>query len=530
MEQVLLWASFAVGIAVYLFCFLPLSGDRSSPMDSDANEELPSDCHPALRGIGIASPFVGFLLTLPTQGFFSSGQQLGIGFLLGGIGALLCQVRLGTLLRVHQKLTTASEVIVAATYGVAIATVATATLFLPVSRPDSLMGVAIGWFCVSTAFFFSLPDEHRDGATGRVMVQATGLVTTLSAAVLLGIYRDPMTRLLPKLSWSTLLLSFVALSVLLLAGIVQLPFIRRPGKTRLLPLIFLIVGGSAGLYQLAVKLTDSPRIAFIGMGGLLLWPVVTAVLRETQRRSAITLNALPSAFLPVVLITAAVVAAIQVMQGVGAATVVLAAYLSMPATLMLFPTNDSFENAEQKSLNIANVGLLLFGSLLVLWRLFIVRWGDDLRGVNLTDQYALFGILIGVALPTLLANLSASWKGGKEASTAVGVLVLGVTAIVALVAPAFVLILFGPKSIVALMIGLAIGVLFSLARVSALLPALLALAVGLALDQWAGRLLPDQTPTRLEKVRYLVSLMAVVVTVTLGSDILTRWQEGRGKR
>ena len=41
------------------------------------------------------------------------------------------------------------------------------------------------------------------------------------------------------------------------------------------------------------------------------------------------------------------------------------------------------------------VRLVAFGALLALYRLFSSRFESELRGVGLTDHYALFGLLFG---------------------------------------------------------------------------------------------------------------------------------------
>ncbi|MBC7809018.1 MAG: hypothetical protein H7145_23025, partial [Akkermansiaceae bacterium] len=50
---------------------------------------------------------------------------------------------------------------------------------------------------------------------------------------------------------------------------------------------------------------------------------------------------------------------------------------------------------------------------------------------------------------------------------------------------------------------------------ASLLPGLLALGVALALNQFTGIVLPAETPTRAEKIRYLAVIMSGIVVAAI---------------
>jgi len=530
MERSLLWASLVVGVVVFLCRFLPslLARGGWAAASSDgpvaAAPPPPPEVHPLLRNVALAAPLVGLLVTLPTHGaFFAPGQRLGIGFLIGGIGALCAAL---PLLRVRRDVAPPA-VALAAACGLGAAAVALALLFLRSAISDALMGVAIGWFCVTFALFLGLPATARAGSAGRQLAAGAGVTATLAAAALLGTYRDPLTAELAKGTWSAVLTAFAAFGALLVAGAALVP--AKDIYARLLPLVVLVGGGGLALFLMAEKVTGEPRLWWCGVGGLLAWPVALALLRDAARRpERMTASGFAVPLLAVLVVTSGFLAAVQTLQGVGAAVFILALWLGLPATFALMPVEEDSETAAPVAL--ASVGLLLFGTLLLLYRLFVTDYADDLRGVNLTDQYALFGLIVGAALPGLLAAVPERWRGGPDAKGGTVLLTLVFCTLLALAAPGAVLVLFGPKSVVALLIGLALGSVQTLAGRASLLPSLFALAVALAIEQFAFFALPEHEPTRVQKVRYLLILVAVIAAAVIGANRFgTRREEDEAK-
>ncbi|MBC8135582.1 MAG: hypothetical protein H8F28_06830 [Fibrella sp.] len=531
MEQVLLWFSLTVGVVLFLCRFLPHRAGTEAAATTIQTADVA--LHPALRNVALLAPFVGFFLTLPSAGgnLFHDGQRLGLGFLIGGIATLLsCVDLLSPRSPNKTPTTTTSSVLLTSSYGMGIVAVVLALMFLRQSLFDGLMGVAIGGFCVTFVLFLAATGTtQRDSATDRRLVAATGMMATLAAAASLGVFRDPLTPELSKLTWSAVLTAFAAIGTLLVAGTALLG-VGQSGKIgRIIPLTVLVSVGGLALYQMATKLTNTAELSLIGIGGLLLWPVALSVLREAQHRGGNT-TATPLLSVPllaVLVVTSGFLAALQSLQGVGVAVGTLALFVAYPATLMLSDrTEEEAEGNSAAAISNGAVGLLLFGTLLLLWRLFATRWAGDLRGVNITDQYALFGLLVGAALPGLLAAIPRRIREQKTMQSGGALTAITICAILSVAAPAAVLTLFGAKSAVALMIGLALGAVPVLTGGTSLLPGLLALAVSLALTQFTGAILPAETPTRAEKIRYLAVIMsAIVVAVILGGRIGTRGEK-----
>lgn len=526
MEQVLLWVSLAIGVVVYLCRFLPQR--RSTDTLATADEGVAEVLQPVSRTVAFVLPFVGLLLSfVPVTGggWLQDGQRAGMGFLLGGIAALLGSIDLLSARPLNKaRSASSSTILLTSVYGLNIATVVLALMFLRQSLFDSLMGIAIGGFAVTFVLFLGISATmHPNSPTGRRLAVGVGMLATLAAAASLGSFRDPLTPELTKLTWSAVLMTFAAIGALLVAG-TTLMGIGQSGKLgRIVPLTVLVSVGGLALYQMATRITNTSELGYIGIGGLLLWIVALSVLRESQHRAGNTgttpLLSVP--LLAVLVVTSGFLAALQSLQGVGVAVGTLALFIAYPATLALSERTEEESDASLLA-TIPNgaVGLLLFGALLLFWRLFATRWAGDLRGVNLTDQYALFGLIVGAALPGLLAAIPRRIQNNETVQTPAMLGVLALCAILALASPAAVLVLFGAKSAVALMIGLALGSVPVLTGGVSLLPGLLALGVALALNQFTGAILPDETPTRAEKIRYLAVIMsAIVVAAILASRI-----------
>jgi hypothetical protein len=513
MENILLWASFLVGVLVFVSAFLTRqepSGTAAPPPEKGT--ALP----PALRITAILLPFLGLLLSLPKGGIFSPGQGLGLGFLTGGVAGLcglLPLLRGGRL---------GSRDLMAGPFGIATSAVAISVLFLRTSLLDSLMGVAIGWFAVAFTVYLGLSEKRRT-ESGAALAAATGFALTLCAGAIIGTLRTPVATSLSNMTWSSALVAFSAFGSVLLYAASFLPAKVMAGLTGM-RLLVVVGAGAAALYQLSAKVVLEPKFLYIGAGSLLLGPVALLVLRDAARRARLLPSVLPANSLPilaVLLVTSGFLVAFQMLQGFGASIAVLGLWLSVPAAMAFSPSTES-EETENRSLHSGIVTLLLFTTGLLLYRLFIARWSDMLRGVTLTDQYALFGLILGSALPSLLSALPLRLRPQNGAYSLLTLILCGA---LALLAPGAVLILFGPKCALALLIGLALGSaqLFvgTQAGVAAVgfFPALLALAVALALSQWSGLLLPAIADlTRAAKVRWLVGLLAGLVVLLFAAD------------
>ena len=255
--------------------------------------------------------------------------------------------------------------------------------------------------------------------------------------------------------------------------------------------------------------------------------------------------------LPVLVFMAAGMVAFQMALGMGLGVMLLGAWFVAGITLQGAAESEGSPKSMAETAPsgftahaIAShlLRLLCFGTLLLLYRLYQVRYADDLRNVLLPDHYALLGFVVGTAAPAALAGYMQTGKreqgkGNREyafavcpslpMALAVGGLMLGI--------PALLLVLFGTKCALCLFFGLALAtVLSDTARTvqtserekDAFLPvapesltALFALAMALALAQWTRHVLPVALMSRAEKIHLLTYGFAAIAALLIVAEI-----------
>jgi hypothetical protein len=217
--------------------------------------------------------------------------------------------------------------------------------------------------------------------------------------------------------------------------------------------------------------------------------------------------------------------AYQILQGFGAGVLLLLAWL--PLGLELATSSPTTSRPHDSATPLAR--LMLFGTALLLYRWFEMRFRTDLYGATLSDHYALFGFLCGATAPAFLAGL----QGRPGAS----LLRLLPVAALALAVPGALLVLWGAKPALALLAGLALAVVLEIGAVrrqigettaaitgiaTGVNAALLAIASGLALTQWTHHVLPLAHLTRAQRIHFLSWGLALVLVTLLVSEYAVR--------
>lgn len=488
MEYSLLWGAGALGVVAWLLGLLSTRSARDRAGDEAAI------ARPFLLA-AVLLPVLVFLATLPGRPPFSEGHGWGRGFLLGGVGAGLAALVVRRGARAFRPI-----LVPVAVYAIALAVLVAPLLLLRTTLMDALLGTMIGWLVVS---FLLFAGWEEDASNRSLLVAGTGFAVTLGATFALGTLRGPLTPELARGAWS-------AVAAVFAAGMLPALLIASAPTER--PLAFwqrwLAPAVLAGLsWLLSSKVVADPKVFTVAVLGLGLGPALGWVLRNPSDEPN-TDNAAAgdfSAALALALVASGFLVAYQMLQGFGVGLLLLAAWLTPAATRGLPRTGIGADRLTQ---------LLLAGVVLLLYRLFASRWDNDLRTVTLTDHYALFGFLLGAVLPRLLAGLLEAPRPGLVRVVVAGAAVLAV--------PGVVVVLWNVKCALALLAGLALsGVVGATperrTRLHALFPALLAVAVALALAQWTGHVLPLSDLTRVEKIRLLLVLSGGLFALILGS-------------
>jgi predicted membrane channel-forming protein YqfA (hemolysin III family) len=518
------------------------------------------------------APLLGWLLTLPRVPPFAAGHGWGNGCLLGGVAALLGAWAAWRGSHGQNAPLAITAGVVAPLFAATIA-VAAALLWLVNSPVDALIGVACGWFAATFLLWESATraDLSLDATPGppgeapaaaRALLTGSGFCVTLCALAALGVYRDGVTTALPHGTWDGVALGFaVAIPLLVLISAVVAPLFSRanrpPGHERevslaamrgavartvivALPLLWL-----ANL--LAMKVADETAVFNVVLCGLIVGGLVWWLQREAQPLDG---SAGPPAVVPLaVLVTlGGFMAAYQMLQGFGSGLFLLAAW-SVPALAMSIgqPAESAVaaSNPAVASSAAPLLRVLIFGAVLVLYRLFNERFKADLHGMALTDHYVLFAMLAGAILPAAVGRLL--WRddattGPALSSRGLHLATLIIAVLLTLGALAAGLVLWGAKIALGLFFGLALACVSQVAmavRARAQTAAtnegiaMVALGIALALAQWTHRALPLAELSRTQRLRLLVYIACALFALLLIADYGSRlwhWLEARNHR
>ena len=575
MERNLLLLSLALGGVVWFFGFLSsVSWGRAAP---PTPAPLPRFWLITALAVPVIV-FLATLPTTPP--LFAPGHAMGTGFLIGGLaGTLAIWTILRAVAVAHRSEPVSASAAIAAPIGLALLVATIPSLVLRSDVVDALAGIAIGWLCAVIIALCSQSSQWQTRATAAAQAclalaaGAGAIFCTLAALGELRGHIDLIGRSTAVVHWAAPGLAFNAFLVLILT------LVLLPATIALrIPLVSLLTGWiersghdeSARAYRrsglrvwfcgaVAIGLgsavskgftehhdalwkTKSPLLkplfALIGpspmfhviLVGVLAALIITRLIWDQARldgesESGGRRTILPNQpnFLAGLTLAAAGMLAFQSMGGFGlsilAGIVLIFAALTCAGALsglheqVEVPTDTSSTTGDWELLAAADiVRLALLGIVLALYRLFSVRFDSELRGVGLTDHYALFGVIFGAALPPFLTRYFKRIPPGSTDSDGRRLFRAVVTGLILLVIPTVIVAFWGAKCVLALFIGLAISVLFE----GSLLSALLAVAIALALAQWAHHVLPLAALTRDQKVNVLgwtaaVSIIALLV-------------------
>lgn len=563
MEQTMMWVALGIGLTGWIFTLLLATArPRSTSRGVAAFEERPAVETPFLW-VALLLPVAVWLLTLPTTPPFSSGQGWGRGFLMGGLASAVTAL---VIFKAHSRQSSDYVQRCAATSPLFASIVAACVplLWMRNAVIDVLVGQALGWIVVSLLFLLGLKVAERDerGALlSTLLLNSAAFATTVCGVAALGVYRDFVVASVTRGTYpavAMLLAGVMALTLLFGALIGEVARTLRPSLTArqlasltatstvFLSLIFLL--GSGAL--LSTKFLDDLNLTYvvaIGVGlGYLLWWLVwdgVAAKGEVEGGAMGAEVPTPASIAAMLVALCAFMLAYQIMQGFGVGLMLLVAW---PVSLLALPTSAAPETGESvasvRSVNRYQTAqvlslLLSFLAILLMSRLFEMRFRADLRGASLGDQFALFGFLCGAALPGLLASVwSSANESGATASRSLShffpvrmalprLLLLGV---LTLFLPGAVLALWGAKVLPAFFAGLALAAVFITSqsrRVTAphtSAGALFSLSIAVALTQWTHHFAPLAEASRSQRLQVLLWATGGLLVLLLILDYSSR--------
>jgi len=595
MERSLLWSVLALGWAGWLCGFL-LARVRLV----GAAKRL-SVIPPPYLIAALVLPLLVFLATLPSRPpLFETGHGLGNGFLLGGLGALLAA--LVPLLSAPdtrgETNPLRSAATLAAPQAMALAMTAVPLLMLRDTLLDVLLGIAISWFCVTVILYVGLLHRRKIsagqaaheialspalplsllsgvsfvallcalaalGEIGNrvayapvpegVSLSAFGLIFAAGVPILLLLTALPNriflqmaqartdgARLAGTPAFPALPLAAVLWRTVLAVG--ALAVLGRLLSRHLLEKELPKSGGALQLLWLALGPSHLFHVMAIGLlAGLMAWWLTASRVRQ-EREAEDTNAGWQNGALAVLTLLAGFMLAFQIARGLGVALMLTGAWISFALAMTFALERAEWEPTEtpHPSLQTASdlLRLSFLGALLLLYRLVTTRFDAEASGNALTDHYALFGLLVGGVLPSLLAGFLA-----RQTTPSSGIYLfrLVCAGAILLAVPTMVIVLWGAKCVLTLLLGLALSIALELVRgrtlerdantatalsaspLFAFLPSLFAVGTGLALSQWLGHVLAISDLTRAEKVHVLAYIVVGLAVLVLLADYSGRF-------
>ena len=559
MERTLLWIAFGLGWLTWI-CSLFLSRSK----EKEAQSSLSSLYYTVMAGL----PVLVFIASFPSKPPFAEGQGFGKGFLIGGILALLAAWTVNTSY-FKRNGDARPAVLVTAPYALAIVASSIPILFLQQTLIDSLSGVLIGWFCISLVSIVGLlvtgsktiTEDRMCGSRASALIAGIGFSATVGLVVALGEYRGTVASTSggALISWSAPVLLITALVplILLVNALPVWMYARLSQKIPLWPFVVRNVGrlfpgedqqqAAGGALRLIIA-----TLFFTVFARLITWKVITQppVFQISTLGVLIMIvtwwvMASPSAKKPgqhphlfyqnptiygALLVLSGLMVAYQLLAGLGIALFCVSAWLVVG---LAWVTEQGSENSNtpdylRHGLTTTRglVATSLFATLMGLYRLYLSRYGEALRGISITDQYAFFSLIVGLSVPLLMSGIAIP---SVRISSFASILRLCIVGIFCLLIPGVMLVLWGAKCSLTLLMGFAFATTLTgfsrpdsstieeqdRLQSASLLPALIALAMGLALIQWTGHVLPLADVTRDAKVGLLKWVAGIVILLVV---------------
>jgi hypothetical protein len=545
MEHTLLWTCLAVSTAGLLFALLSQrSGRAASPAGPDR----------AVWIVVTALPLVVFQAALPSRAPWADGLGFGRGFLTGGLLTLLAAWIACRAAPNARPLARAAAA--AAPYWSAVAAVSLALMQARPQVVDLLVGTAIGGAAVAACLWAavrSMNEEAGPESPHASLLAAVGFLAALTGAAALAQYRGAGALEDVRLALGVLVLGAAVPMAILLAALPPAALLRPVVSWRVTGALAGLAGRVFGEGERAEAAERGVRYALAAaVLALAAWLLAGRLLAETAfllsaavglgagllgwwlvaERDSRDDHAGYRPFLALAVMVGAGMAAFYLMGGYGMGVMALAAWL---AAGLASSRSVSHADGRLVAPPVADLArllpLLAFGTVLVLHRLVSARFSEELYRVNLTDFYALFGFLLGVSLPPLLAALAAP---RENASPLAGLARLALAGLLLLGVPLLTVVLWQGRVVLALLAGYALaaaGLRFagsadSETRKSSPRAAagatLLALAGALAAAQWTHHALLLGDLTRGEKVRLLAWIVGGIAALVIGSDAAER--------
>jgi hypothetical protein len=554
MDTHALWIAASVGIA----CLLAGFG-----LSRTAGGSLKSSVSAPFLLAAVLLPLAVFLVTLPSHGrLFAPGHDLGNGALLGGLGALLAANAVAPLWKQGKDplSSTAKTACVAASLGAAVVAICAEATLKHDTDYIAMLAVAVGWILVSALLLMGVhrAEASKPAEWSVYLVVPTAYCATASAAIVLAGLRSSAHQMHNgTLSAASVLLLFAAavpVSLLVSAlfrllisgkGAAARWMVRAQYASGIVAFVAAVryadryapalshdsVHESRGLEHLFAAATSGSHLLQASIVGITATLLCSWLSPSASSGTDAASQDGGKSTLALMAVLASSLLAYQLLAGFGVTLAALAGFL--PLGLLLVNSGDG--QTITRSVQ-APVAIACAATGMGLYRLFFSLYDGNFPLSPYTDQYAVFGLTAGIALPLVLSQIG--YGSARSSSNSASGLSLICAGLVSVLVPCALLVLWGNRCTIAFIAASSIS--------SALLLALRSggvqpdnglmqsactlfgsLAIPVFMCEWAHYALSNPLYTRESKEHFAIGLAIILAVVILLQAVIRAVNEAR---
>ena len=448
-----------VGVGLVGFVATYLLASASSPPGEHEDWEPARRRAWMISATILAATLVFWAVSMRSRAPFSPGQTLGLGFLIGGIaGAAMCMLALRfAVLDARGTLRTRCLTVNSTSFWALFAVSLTYLLFRGYPQ-NALMGFGMG---AAMAAVLGLLLDRRLAL--HIQTWAAFSITIAAATVLAVLHFD-RTQL--RVWWSLpLLLATTVCAAGYLGSELSCSarWRERTGAGYLISALVsaVLVIGLSAIY--AWRLVAEWQLLEVMVVGVVVAALV-AWVAASAAKSRETFVGQDAGIAIVLLIAAFAVVAFKLWAGLGLALGLLGVWTLVLPSLRFVGQSREEGGADLEALPRALCGAVIFGLVIVLFRLFIQQYREELGTTDLRIHYTYIGALLGLVIPFFLASrlqrAGLSNGGCDRCGIADGVAI----GLVAAVSPVVLFLVWQIKAVLGLEFGLSAAAAYAVMR------------------------------------------------------------------
>ncbi len=440
MDVVIGWLGLGIGLAGCIVTYLMLA--TAGPCAaSDAGKRRSR----WVAGVTLLTALIFWAISMQQRTPFSTGQTLGLGFLIGGISGSIAILLGQRLAFPHNDSARLNRLAVHSIMFFALFDVSLVYLIFHGNPHWALIGFSIG--AVMAAILSRAASD--DAALGAIHIEMWA-VFGISIAVGIVLAAQHFDQSALRIWWSLPIL--LAVTVMLASFVCAELRLSRFLST--LISVFLTIGLSA-IYSW--RIVEDWSLLGVVAAGIAAAAIISWVTRSLNRAGDRSYG-LEAASASALLVVAFIVAAFKLWAGLGIDIGLIAAW---SIALQLFDTADpSSADASDgmAPVSYALHGALSLGLMILLFKVFGDLYRPELGNTDLRIHYTFIGALLGIILPLIFASaITRQRQSSTDMRVLAGIALIG---LVSAVAPILLYLVWGIKVVLGLVFGVTASAAF----------------------------------------------------------------------